>query len=93
MSPIRLFILAILFYILYRLVFGKKSITRKKDAQSTGTEPASLNDVLVEDPVCHTYIPKSSAEKLTVNGDDYYFCSNDCLQAYQKENQTKEPDE
>ena len=74
MSPIRIVILAILFYILYRLL--KSGGKKKVKAKHQGSLP--VQDVLVEDPFCHTYIPKKQAVSASKNGKDYYFCSNDC---------------
>ena len=37
---------------------------------------------LVQDPHCHTYIPKETALKATISGEVFYFCSQECLDAY-----------
>ncbi len=78
MSPIRLLILAILFYILYRLLIAgaKKKKNRAASAAKGGELPRQ--DVLVEDPVCHTYIPKKQAIVYTDGNESHYFCSNTC---------------
>lgn len=83
MSPLRLLVLAALSYILYRLLFG-----RTHTQPSTPPPPASpsnqvADDVLVEDPVCHTYIPRQGAESLTVGRETLYFCSPECRRRYQ----------
>ena len=82
MHPIRLLILAVLFYILYRVIFdGKKKPPVK-------TEKIAPNeDLLMEDPVCHTYVPQSSAIKTKKNGKMYYFCSQKCCDTFKKEQQ------
>jgi len=85
LSPIRLLILAALGYILYRLLFGKSPArTNGQPAQSGRDQQA--DDVLVEDPVCHLYIPQQGADTLTVKGTTYYFCSSECRKKF---NQTK----
>jgi len=83
MHPIRILILAILFYILYRILFGgkKKVATR----QNKGT-PESLSDTLEEDPICHTYIPRAEAVTLEHNGKTLYFCSAECRDKYSNTN-------
>ena len=82
MSPVRLLILGILLYILYRLLFGGK----KKRAATSGREGRSgqlpTNDVLVEDPVCHTYIPKGQAIKAKRGDTSYFFCSEKCREIF-----------
>ena len=74
MSPIRIVILAILFYILYRLLTGGKKKAQPK--KHGGSLP--VQDVLVEDPVCHTYIPKKQAVSIKQHGIVHYFCSKEC---------------
>lgn len=83
MSPLRLLILAALGYILYRLLFGRPSTP-----PSVSTPPGNqcnqvADDVLVEDPVCHTYIPRQGADSLTVGRETIYFCSPECRRRYQ----------
>jgi YHS domain-containing protein len=79
MTPLRLFILAVLFYVGWRLLRGRSR--RKRPA--TGTENDSgLQDVLVEDPVCHVLIPKHQALRLRKDGVTYYFCSEQCCDQF-----------
>ena len=85
MSPLRLLILGILLYILYRLLFGGKKRRVKTEGQNDRGGQLSGHDVLVEDPVCHTYIPKKQA--LVVQQDDksYFFCSEKCRETFLRE--------
>lgn len=71
MNLLRILVLSALFYLLFRLLFGDR---RKPD------EPAAspAQDTLVEDPVCHTYVPRSQAVSATVQGRTVHFCSNAC---------------
>jgi YHS domain-containing protein len=41
-------------------------------------------DVLVQDPVCQTFIPKKEALKIHKDGRDYFFCSEGCLKRFQR---------
>lgn len=84
MSPIRLLILAALGYILYRFLFGGKSL-RPSGEPSPQRGRQQIDDLLVEDPVCHTYIPQQGAESLTVSGTTHYFCSPECRKKFQSE--------
>ena len=47
---------------------------------------------LVEDPICHTYIPLESAyeKALSDEGKFVYFCSAACFNEYKKKNQQEE---
>jgi uncharacterized protein len=37
------------------------------------------NGEMVKDPVCQTYIPKSLAVQKKIDGEMFYFCSEECL--------------
>ena len=40
-------------------------------------------DVLVQDPVCKTFIPRREALKAERDGTTYFFCSEGCLKRFQ----------
>ena len=89
MTPLRLVIIGALLYILYRLLTGPK----KKKVQSRKSGPASsgaVQDVLVEDPVCHTYIPKVQAVQLHHENKMFYFCSDKCCKTFLKQKGAEE---
>jgi uncharacterized protein len=44
----------------------------------------STDKELVQDPSCHTYIPRETALRATIGGEVYYFCSQKCLDEYKK---------
>ncbi|PKN35081.1 MAG: hypothetical protein CVU61_05280 [Deltaproteobacteria bacterium HGW-Deltaproteobacteria-19] len=82
---IRLAIILLILYLLYRLfrwIFlppGK--VVKPLPRENNG----STREDLVEDPVCHTYLPASEARKARFGDKDLYFCSEDCLEKYRKE--------
>ncbi|OGQ97771.1 MAG: hypothetical protein A2521_02395 [Deltaproteobacteria bacterium RIFOXYD12_FULL_57_12] len=79
--PVRLIILVFLLYILFRLLTGgKKRAPRPADEQRGPAGPAQ--DVLVEDPVCRTYIPRGQSVQLFHEHQMYYFCSQKCCQTF-----------
>jgi len=80
-TPLRLVVLAILFYILYRLLAG---IGKKKSEPKPLNEKYSspVSDALVEDPVCHTLVPKGQALRLQHENQIYYFCSEACCSRF-----------
>jgi YHS domain-containing protein len=80
MTPLRLLILAVLFYIGWRLL--SKNFTRKRDNTNTLNNDSESQDVLVEDPVCHVLIPKHQALRLRKDGITYYFCSDRCCDQF-----------
>lgn len=85
MSPLRIIVLVILFYIGYRLVVGsrKKKVMASGKKKTTKEMPAS--DILVEDPVCNKLVPKQQAVTLEVAGETHYFCSKKCCKIYRNQ--------
>ena len=43
---------------------------------------SSTDKELVQDPHCHTYIPKETALRAIISGEIFYFCSQNCLDEY-----------
>lgn len=79
MSPLRIVIIFLLLYIGYRLIFGGRKSSGKKAEGSgkTGGE-FPVRDVLMEDPVCNSLVPKQQAVVLEQDGETIYFCSEEC---------------
>lgn len=81
----KLFIYALFLYVLYRLLTGgrkKKPVTHGSGRQSAGPGELAAHDQLVEDPVCHIYIPKRQAIVLQESDTLVYFCSEQCRKMY-----------
>jgi YHS domain-containing protein len=88
-TPLRLVIISVLLYIVYRLLVGPRK--KKEDAKKTGASSNSaVQDVLAEDPVCHTYIPKGQAVQLHHDKKMYYFCSDKCCEMFLKQKGAEE---
>lgn len=86
MTPLRILILAVLLYIGYRLLksmlleqFEKKANKEQKETK--------VQDALVEDPVCHTLVPKKQAIRLRKDGKTYYFCSEKCCDTFTEQSE------
>lgn len=82
---LKLVIVVIAVYLFYKLL--RKGPPQEVGGKGEGRylKPAAGED-LVEDPVCHTYIPVSSALKMNVDGQTVCFCSQKCLETYAQEN-------
>lgn len=79
----RLAIGIIVIYLLYKLIrMGFPDIRRKSGSERVQTPVAG--EELVEDPLCHTYVPLSQAFRLESDGKTIYFCSKKCLEQYGK---------
>lgn len=83
MSPIRLFILAVLFYVGWRLIRNLGHVEKSTDRKQS--KSSAVKDQLVEDPVCHTLIPKGQAIRLRQHGKTFYFCSEKCCDTFTRE--------
>ena len=63
----------------------------KKVARSLGLWPQAPRpleqnreaDVLVQDPMCKTFIPRREALRTERDGTTYFFCSEGCLKRFQ----------
>lgn len=84
MFIIRLVVLAVLAYIGWLLLRGITSSpkTKKETAGKSQAGTPRSQDVLVEDPVCHTLVPKHQAVRLRRHGKTYYFCSDECCDKF-----------
>ncbi|APG24616.1 hypothetical protein A7E75_05935 [Syntrophotalea acetylenica] len=73
-----LFFLFLLCYYLVTAVSGlfKSSTHRPPPAKSPEGE------VMVRDPHCGTFVPRSLALKKVIKGQTYYFCSQRCLESF-----------
>ncbi|KAB2892232.1 MAG: YHS domain-containing protein [Desulfobulbaceae bacterium] len=88
---LRFVILAILFFLVYRLLVGSFK-SRNKDEikqQELADGDAKVSDILVEDPVCHTLIPRQQAIHLQHQGEIVYFCSEECCNIFVKQGEEK----
>jgi YHS domain-containing protein len=83
---LRIIVLAILFYIGYRLLVGAR---KKKTSDRIGPKGASkempVNDILEEDPVCNKLVPRHHAVIYQHSGKTYYFCSKECCDTYRNQ--------
>ena len=85
MGVIRLVVLAVLAYAAWLLIRGITGRFRTDDrtvGNSKDKGNFTVQDVLVEDPVCHTLVPKHQAVRLRKDGTTYYFCSDECCDKF-----------
>lgn len=48
--------------------------------QATG----KIDDIMIKDPFCETYFPKRNGFHLRFDGEDLFFCSNECRDKFLK---------
>lgn len=79
MRHIILIILIILFYFLVKSFFAPQKKSPKK--REGGLE---IDDEMVKDPNCETYIPKKESIEKKIKGETYFFCSRECLEEFKR---------
>ena len=83
---VRFLIFALLAYLLYRVLRGLvESALRSGNGRSGETV-----DEMVQDPSCQTYIPLREAKRKVIGGQEYYFCSKECYEKFEKELKLRE---
>ena len=96
MGPLRILILAVLFYLGYRLIkanFSKSDEKKKDEEQDKETrQGGAITDVLIEDPVCHKLVPKQQAYALEAEDGVHYFCSKQCGDKFAAEREKGDQD-
>ena len=78
---VRFIILAILAYVLYRLVKGVFSPRVKVHRGSA----QGFVDEMVQDPFCKTYVPRRDSVRRVIQGQEVFFCSDACADKYESE--------
>ncbi len=78
----RFLLILALFVILYFLV--RRAIREFKHRHFPDAGQLGDPDQMVQDPVCHTFVPRKIAFVETIGGQTYCFCSRDCAAAFQE---------
>ena len=69
-------LLVVLYFLLRRVVQGFKN-------ESLNRRDGSIDhDQMVEDPVCHTFVPRRTAVIEEIRGETYCFCSRQCAATF-----------
>lgn len=82
---VRLLIWALMGFVIYTVY---QAVRRALGApRQHPPEKSSRGEEMVKDPHCGTYLPKSEACPVEIDGRTVYFCSPECQQAYQQRKQ------
>jgi uncharacterized protein len=71
--------LAFVVFRVYRKIKESVSLERQESSHEIA-EP----DILVQDPVCGTFVPRKEALKMVQNGQEHFFCSEGCLKRFRR---------
>jgi len=74
----RLIVSVLLIYLLFKIINAVKRQKTVKNENLQYRSSSGQGEDLIEDPVCHTYVPVSQAYKREISGKNYYFCSKEC---------------
>ncbi|HID30344.1 MAG TPA: hypothetical protein EYP19_10110 [Desulfobacterales bacterium] len=78
----RLLILCFLIYLGY-WIFKKWALPRQSSTTpSEEIASTAVDDVMVRDPFCQTYLAKKQGIKCVINEETHYFCSTACRDKY-----------
>lgn len=78
----KLMVVIVLIYLFYKLV---RTLKRPVGNPKPRVPPSPTGEDLVEDPLCHTYVPVTHARQAQIDGKTVYFCSEKCLEQYKKQ--------
>ena len=81
----RFFVFIIVIYLLYKIFSTVRQVKTEKNQNHLFNSSPAVGEDLVEDPVCHTYVPIIQALKKEISGKSYYFCSQQCSEKYLSE--------
>jgi len=78
----RLLILIALIFLAYRAFKSWFHHNVSLQPPAGGNSDRVVEDEMIKDPVCNVYFPKRDGLHLNVNGQDIYFCSEQCRDRY-----------
>jgi uncharacterized protein len=79
---LRLILLAVLIWIIWRFLGGIIDGLRPEDERAKRGKAASVP--LVRDPVCGTYVVRANALTVGSGGQTHYFCSEKCRDEFRR---------
>ncbi len=82
---LRLLIIIFLIYLLYRVVRRYLGPVRTNRQQNIRDSEGETVDEMVQDPACGTYIPRRDAHRKVIGGREYFFCSRECEERFERE--------
>ncbi len=74
-------LLILLYYFLQKAIHGRIESPGGRD----GLQGSGSGNNMVQDPFCRVFVPRGSAFCDEVGGQTYFFCSQACAKAFQKQ--------
>ena len=78
-------LLMVLYFLLRQMFRGFKAPIRNGREKSTAQVQDEEQDQMIEDPVCHIFVPRRIAMIEMIGGREYCFCSKECAVRFRNE--------
>jgi uncharacterized protein len=75
---IRLIVISGLIYLGYRALKSLTGQSPSPKVSASDRNSRKIDDVMIKDPFCEVYFPKRNGVHHRHNGEDMYFCSENC---------------
>ncbi|MGB7295809.1 MAG: hypothetical protein WBC70_09505 [Candidatus Aminicenantales bacterium] len=76
-------LLSYVIYLFLRLLFFPRRLSRRDRPRP------QLSGTMVKDEVCNTYLPKDEAILERLDGEDHYFCSEECRRKFLEQRKSR----
>ena len=81
-------LLTILYYLLRQMFRGFNTSIQNGQGNSSKSGPDDEQDQMIQDPVCHIFVPRRIALIELIGGREYCFCSKECAGKFRDEHPT-----
>lgn len=78
-------LLAILYYLLRQMFCSFQTPLQHSQENPSVPRPDEEQDQMIQDPVCHTFVPRRIALIEWIGGREYCFCSKECAGQFRNE--------
>lgn len=78
-------LITILYYLLRQMFRGFNTQVQDSRKNSSAHGPEDEQDQMIQDPVCHIFVPRRIALTELIGGQEYCFCSKECAGKFRTE--------
>jgi len=82
----RFFLYVIVAYVIY--TFLRFLLSPRRPLRQDRSRP-QLSGIMVKDEVCNTYLPRDEAILEKTDGEDHYFCSQECRRIFLEQRKSR----
>ncbi len=81
-------LLTILYYLLRKMFRSFQTPLQNGQGNPSAFRPDDEQDQMIQDPVCHTFVPRRIALIEWIEGREYCFCSKECAGQFRSNHPT-----